>query len=76
MIFSAQINKGAMALEATTSLATIILQVRLIFIYIKRYLDIVDFFLIKKIKNCRNWSDDFVALINSKIIWMTGKNIV
>jgi len=38
-----------MALEATTSLATIILQVRLIFIYIKIYLDIVDFFLNKKI---------------------------
>jgi len=38
-----------MALEATTSLATIILQVRFIFIYIERYLDIVDIFFNKKI---------------------------
>jgi len=57
-----------MALEATTSLATIILQVRLIFIYIKRYLDIVDFVLIKKFKKCRNLSDDLVVLLNPKTI--------
>jgi hypothetical protein len=68
MIFSAQINKGAMALDATTSSATIILQVRLIFIYIKIYLDIVDFFLIKKFKKCRNLSDDLVVLLNPKTI--------